>query len=107
MQWDEGLPLPELRGGNRLSVELSVPERGLILDRNSQVLAGNDAGLSLVPGSISGQQGNHLLKTHGDLVIGLPSASAIRSIKMGPDWYIPVGDVSQERWTRNPTWSTA
>lgn len=39
--WDERIILPELAGGNRLSMQRSVPVRGLIYDRNGNVIAGS------------------------------------------------------------------
>lgn len=37
--WGDQLILPELAGGNRLSMQVSTPSRGIIYDRNSTVLA--------------------------------------------------------------------
>lgn len=39
VQWEDGLILPELRGGNHLSSDFSLPSRGDIYDRNGKVIA--------------------------------------------------------------------
>ncbi len=39
--WDERIILPELAGGNTLSMQRSVPTRGIIYDRNGNVIAGS------------------------------------------------------------------
>jgi penicillin-binding protein 2 len=55
LNWDDGLILPELTGGNVLSMDYSVPGRGNIYDRNGDVLAAqSDAyAFSILPGNVT------------------------------------------------------
>ena len=55
LQWDEGLILPELVGGNVLKMDYSVPSRGEIYDRNGKPLvAQSDANAFYVlPGNVT------------------------------------------------------
>jgi penicillin-binding protein 2 len=55
LNWDDGLILPELTGGNALSMDYSVPARGNIYDRNGEVLAAqSDAyAFSILPGNVT------------------------------------------------------
>ncbi len=55
LNWEEGLILPELTGGNTLSMDYSVPSRGNIYDRNGDVLAAqSDAyAFSIIPGNVT------------------------------------------------------
>ena len=52
--WDEGLIMPELAGGNRLTLEARVPSRGNIYDVNGKALAyqGSAYELGVIPGRI-------------------------------------------------------
>ena len=94
--WDEGLILPELAGGNRLALELRIPSRGNIYDRDGQALAyqGTAYELGVVPGQIADEPGllaalSATLNTTTDR-IQAKYANAL------PDWYVPVGIVSEE-----------
>jgi len=55
LQWDPGLILPELAGGNILKMDYSVPSRGEIYDRNGKPLvAQSDANAFYVlPGNVT------------------------------------------------------
>ena len=55
LNWDDGLILPELTGGNTLSMDYNVPARGNIYDRTGNVLAAqSDAyAFSILPGNVT------------------------------------------------------
>lgn len=94
LQWEEGLVLPELSGGNRLVLDVKAPTRGNIYDRNGQALVvQTDAyALGLIPGQINRDREGTLVARLSELT-GRTQQSIRDSYKdAGPDWYIPVGD---------------
>ena len=96
--WDDGLILPELRGGNHLAMDPQVPARGTIYDRNGNVIVSqSDAvALGLVPGQINTDTEGVLLAYMSDLVGLYPGTIQGLYANAGPDWYIPVGEVSKD-----------
>jgi penicillin-binding protein 2 len=98
IQWDDGMILPELRGGNRLAMDISIPSRGNIYDSRGNALAAqSDAvALGIIPGQIDPEQEGTLLTELANLT-GL-NPDYIKSLYeyAAPDWYIPVGDVSAQ-----------
>jgi len=94
--WDEGLILPELAGGNRLALELRVPSRGNIYDRDGQALAyqGTAYELGVVPGQIADEPG--LLAVLSATLNTTPDRIQAKYATALPDWYVPVGLVSEE-----------
>jgi len=96
VRWDEGLILPELRGGNLLALEYKIPARGNIYDRNGHaIVAQADAvALGVIPGQIVPSQENDLLNLLSDLT-GF-NKTYIKSLykNAGADWYVPVGESS-------------
>jgi len=94
VQWEPGMIMPELSGGNRLVMEYKIPARGEIYDRNGEVLVGQtDAvALGIIPGEIISTQESTLLNELARLT-GKNSAEIFASYeKAGADWYIAVGD---------------
>jgi penicillin-binding protein 2 len=93
--WREGLILPELEGGNRLTMEYKVPSRASIYDVGGYALAfqGKAISLGIIPGQIVDEAG--LLATLSP-VIG-KSAEEIKAIYASaqPDWYVPIGDIPE------------
>ena len=94
--WDEGLILPELSGGNRLTLEARVPSRGNIYDIKGQALAyqGTAYELAVIPGRIEDEAGllAALSQTLGQTSEKIKEkyASAL------PEWYVPVGVVAEK-----------
>lgn len=56
--WDESIIMPELAGGNRLSLETIWPTRGIIYDHNGATLSADTAAvaLSVIPSAIEDDQ---------------------------------------------------
>ena len=63
LQWEDGLILPELAGGNILRMDYEVPSRGNIYDRDGEVLvAQSDAyAFYILPGNITDESRETLL----------------------------------------------
>jgi len=92
--WDETLILPELRGGNTLMMEQTLPARGNIYDRNGKALAyeTDSTAMGVVPGQITDEprlleELSSLLNVHPQVIHSL-YADAL------PDWYVPLGIAS-------------
>lgn len=96
ISWEEGLILPELRGGNNLSMDYQTTPRGNIYDRNGNVLAEQTQAVALyvVPGELLPEQESRML-TELSLLTGL-HRDVIRSryAFAGSDWWVPVGEAS-------------
>lgn len=101
VQWDDGLVMPELHGGNNLQLDLKSPTRGNIYDRNGNAIAAaNDVfALGIVKSPMDGDQESLLLSELSKLT-GKP-----------PEWikalydndytyqgdYVPVGEASRDQ----------
>ena len=98
ISWDDGLILPELKGGNTLYMEYKIPSRANIYDRNGLAFAAQtDAvALGVVPGQITDEGAmlrvlSELLGRHPDALKGLYTNAQ-------PDWYISLGEISAEQY---------
>lgn len=93
--WQEGLILPELDGGNRLLMEYEIPSRASIYDVGGYALAyqGRAVSLGIVPGQIVDEAG--LLATLSPLLGKTPEAIKELYASAQPDWYVPIGDISE------------
>lgn len=96
VQWEDGMILPELRDGNRLQMDITVPARGNIYDADGTALAAqSDAvALGIVPGQINPDTEGALLVELSNLT-GL-NTDYIRSLYeyYPADLYLPIGDIS-------------
>lgn len=94
--WREGLILPELEGGNRLSMEYKVPSRASIYDINGYALAfqGKAISLGVIPGQIIDEAG--LLAALSSVLGKTPDEIREMYASAQPDWYVPVGDIPEE-----------
>ncbi len=100
IEWDEGLILPELSGGNTLKMDYSIPSRANIYDRDGQALVAQaDAtALGLFPDQIDPDQENTLLSELYRLTGIYPDTIAARyeDFPPGADWYLPLMAVSAD-----------
>ena len=94
--WDEGLILPELAGGNRLTLDARVPSRGNIYDAGGKALAyqGSAYELGVIPGRIQDEPG--LLAALSEALGLTPEQIKEKYAAALPEWYVPVGVVAEE-----------
>lgn len=108
--WDDRIILPELAGGNVLSLERFVPARGIIYDHNGAPLAANTQAVAVgvFPSMIAEGDG-------GQVVSELARVSQRPAAELNelifpedgePDYYVPVAEVSAEEFeARAGDWS--
>ncbi len=100
--WDNGLILPELHDGSHLAMDIDVPARGGIFDRNKKPIVSQiDAkAIGLIPGELNPDTEGQLLRSLGDLVDLYPGTIQSMYANAGADWYIPVGEASLEDYKK-------
>lgn len=100
IQWDEGLILPELSGGNSLRMDYLIPSRANIYAKDGQALVAQaDAtALGLFPDQIDPDQENTLLTELYRLTGIYPDviAEQYEDFPEGADWYMPLMAVSAD-----------
>ena len=100
IQWDEGLILPELSGGNSLRMDYLIPSRANIYAQDGQALVAQaDAtALGLFPDQIDPDQENTLLTELYRLTGIYPDviADQYEDFPEGADWYMPLMAVSAD-----------
>jgi penicillin-binding protein 2 len=97
VQWDETLLIPELAGGNTLSMERVIPSRANIYDRQGHALVGyTDAtAIGMRPALVDPAQ----LEEFFSAVTGLTGLTVealqakFDSVPEGLDWYVPLGEL--------------
>jgi penicillin-binding protein 2 len=108
--WDDRIILPELAGGNTLSLERFVPTRGIIYDRNGQPLAANTQAVAVgvYPSMIAEGDGEQVI-TELARVSQRPVAELNELIfpeEGEAEYYVPVAEVSAEEFeARAGDWS--
>lgn len=97
IQWDIGMILPELRGGNSLSFVHQIPDRGRILDRNGAPLAAYEDAIAigLIPGDLLPEQLSGIAETLAT-ISPYDAEELIEWVGRSPaDWYLPVTSLSR------------
>ncbi len=98
LQWEDGLILPELHGGNWLTSEYTSSGRGDIYDRNGLPIAAqvNAIAIGLKPADMLKPQEGNLLVALTKLT-GRPSDSILKQIDANRNaQYIPISEVSAQ-----------
>jgi cell division protein FtsI/penicillin-binding protein 2 len=95
MQWDDGLLMPELSGGNTLYLNITTPARGNIYDVNGEALVTEAEVVSLGIAPISIEDGNFSATVSRLSVLTEKSQKDIYDLldEYGYDYpYIPIGE---------------
>ncbi len=98
VQWEDGLILPELAGGNRLALYIEQPARGDINDHNGNTLATQTEAVALGvwPGQIYSSQEGLLLTMLSEMTNKPKNVIKDMYRDAGADWYVPIGEVSKQ-----------
>jgi len=102
LQWEDGLILPELAGGNVLKMDYSIPSRGNIYDHNGDVLAAQtDAyAFQIIPGDVS-EEGEGTLLSEVWNLCGISMEGLAQEIANTPAQYgIPLCEASDQESER-------
>src|SRR3990172_9607305 len=108
--WEDRIILPELAGGNRLSLERFVPTRGIIYDHNGQPIAANTKAVAVgvYPSLIAeGDEDEVLSELARVSQRPIAEISDLLFPEEGdPNYYIPIAEVSQDEFdARAGDWS--
>ena len=101
VQWEDGMILPELKGGNTLLLNIAHPIRGDILDRNGNFIATQtDAvALGIDPANATAKSVRSILQFLAEMT-QRPANILEDAYNAGIDqFYIPMGEVSKEGYT--------
>ena len=98
VQWQEGLILPELAGGNRLAMEYEIPARGDIYDRNGDVIVNQSSAyaLGIIPNQVSEESLGTLVNEMARICIMDPQNIWDEIDASAPAWYIPLCEATEE-----------
>ncbi|MHC1782166.1 MAG: penicillin-binding transpeptidase domain-containing protein [Anaerolineaceae bacterium] len=103
VDWNDGLILPELQGGNKLVIEFTIPDRANIFDHNGEAIAAPVTvySLGLQPGKIDPDSEQDMVvllaKLTGKKIEDIYESYAYAA----PDWYIPVGLATSDGMKEN------
>jgi len=96
ISWTDAMILPELAEGNLVRMEVAIPARANIYDRNGLGLAvqGEAVAIGVQPGEITDEPA--LLTTLSALLKLRPETLQSKYAAARPDWYVPLGEASAE-----------
>ncbi|MEX1247301.1 MAG: penicillin-binding transpeptidase domain-containing protein [Anaerolineales bacterium] len=108
--WEDRIILPELAGGNTLSLERFVPTRGIIYDRNGNPIAANTTAVAVgvYPWAIEAGDEDDVITELAR--VSQRTAAEINALVFPEDreqdYYVPITEVSAEEFqTRAGDWS--
>ena len=92
VEWEDGLILPELAGGNQLAMDYQVPSRGDIYDSNGQpvVTQADVYAFGITPGNITPKSEGFLVSELANLCNLSPDYIQNQIAISGTDWYLPM-----------------
>ncbi len=99
--WSPSLIIPDLGETNRLAMFSRTSTRGVVYDRNGQVLAAQGAvvTIGIIPGQIQDQAAVQGLVSE---LTGLPQGEiGAKYAGQPPEWFVPIGDISFEKSQEN------
>jgi penicillin-binding protein 2 len=96
LDWNDGLILPELAGGNVLKMDYSVPARGNIYDQNGQpiVLQTDAYAYGIKPGDLTPKSEGVLVSLLGRLCHRTPESIRDAYAGAAPEWYVAICEAS-------------
>ena len=99
VQWEDSLVMPELTGGNRLVMDIQVPTRGTIYDRNGVPLAYQTRAyaLGVVPAQVPSNYWTNLINEFSRLTGKTPQVITEMMNRAEPTQYLAIGEVTAER----------
>jgi len=105
VQWEEGMILPELRGGNVLELRYKIPARGNIYDRDGNALVAQDdaVALGVVKGWIDPDSESGMVGLLARLTDQTTDAVRAKYEFAQADWYVAIGDISARVAEQNAT----
>jgi cell division protein FtsI/penicillin-binding protein 2 len=98
--WDDSLILPELAGGNTLRMDSSPPTRGIVYDKDGDVLAADTeaVAVSVIPSGIPEEGGRNMLNQITQLT-DIPGDYYRNDIfNENPPWMVPIAEVPITRF---------
>jgi penicillin-binding protein 2 len=100
VQWEEGMILPDLRGGNQLLLDYKIPARGNIYARDGYPIAttADAVGIGIVP-ALFQDGGESGVLTEVSRLTGIPSdwIKALYGDRY-PNEFVPVGETTQDEF---------
>ena len=101
LQWDDGLILPELAGGNVLKMDYQVPARGDIYDNAGlPIVTQSDAyALGITPGQTTYKSEAELIGELAKLCSRPQDSIKAALASAQPDWYVPICEASPSEIT--------
>jgi penicillin-binding protein 2 len=102
LNWEDGLILPELAGGNVLRMDYNVPSRGNIYDRDGDVLAAQSLGYAfqIIPGDVTDESMGTLLTEVWNLCGISMEALREKIINTPAQFGIPLCEASEQESER-------
>ncbi|MBQ6518876.1 MAG: hypothetical protein IJI14_09155 [Anaerolineaceae bacterium] len=99
VQWQDTMVMPELEPGNRLVMDIQVPPRGTIYDRNGVALAYQTRAyaLGVVPAQVQSSYWSNLINEFSRLTGKTPQVISELMNRAEPTEYLVIGEVTADK----------